>query len=184
MALNQVIGLDFKFDADNLIRGVQESKSYLNALRKEQVANTSAFGNWKDSIKGVEKYLEYQNKTLKVNADRVKALTDALEKTKAKTNASAAEIQRISNYLNDAQIEYNKTSNNIKLYTERLAELKAEAEKAGDAQSTMVDNLSRGTQIMTTAVGNLAATLGSKILSTAVNTITSGISASIKASIG
>ena len=34
MALNQVIGLDFKFDADNLIRGVQESKSYLNALRK------------------------------------------------------------------------------------------------------------------------------------------------------
>lgn len=184
MALNQVIGLDFKFDADNLIRGVQESKSYLNALRKEQVANTSAFGNWKDSIKGVEKYLEYQNKTLKVNADRVKALTDALEKTKAKTNASAAEIQRISNYLNDAQIEYNKTSNNIKLYTERLAELKAEAEKAGDAQSTMVDNLSRGTQIMTTAVGNLAATLGSKILSTAVNTITSGISASINASIG
>ena len=130
MPINETIGIDFQFNTDNLQRGVQESKSYLNALRKEQVANTSAFGDWKNSIKGVETYLKYQNKALQVNEARVKALTNALADEKKKTNASAVEIQRITNLLNDAQIEYNRTANNIKVYTDRLSELQDEAKRA------------------------------------------------------
>ena len=183
MPINETIGVDFQFNTDNLQRGVQESKKYLKDLRKEQVANTSAFGDWKNSIKGVETYLQYQNKALKVNADRVKALTNALEDEKKKTNASAVEIQRITNLLNDAQIEYNKTANNIKVYTDRLSELQDEAKRASAAQSAMTDGLSRGTQIMTTAIGNLAANLGSKAISTAVNLVKEGAKETVEAAI-
>lgn len=183
MPINETIGVDFQFNTDNLQRGVQESKKYLKDLRKEQVANTSAFGDWKNSIKGIETYLQYQNKALKVNADRVKALTNALEDEKKKTNASAVEIQRITNLLNDAQIEYNKTANNIKIYTDRLSELQDEAKRASAAQSAMTDGLSRGTQIMTTAIGNLAANLGAKAISTAVNLVKEGAKATVEAAV-
>lgn len=183
MPINETIGIDFQFNTDNLQRGVQESKTYLKDLRKEQVANTSAFGDWKNSIKGIETYLQYQNKALKVNADRVKALTNALDEEKKKTNASAVEIQRITNLLNEAQIEYNKTSNNIKIYTDRLSELQDEAKRASAAQSAMTDGLSRGTQIMTTAIGNLAANLGAKAISTAVNLVKEGAKATVEAAV-
>ena len=183
MPINETIGIDFQFNTDNLQRGVQESKSYLNALRKEQVANTSAFGDWKNSIKGVETYLKYQNKALQVNEARVKALTNALEDEKKKTNASAVEIQRITNLLNDAQIEYNRTANNIKVYTDRLSELQDEAKRATEAQAAMTDGLSRGTQIMTTAIGNLAATLGAKAVSKAVDLVKEGAQATVEAAV-
>lgn len=183
MPINETIGVDFQFDTDNLQRGVQESKKYLKDLRKEQVANTSAFGDWKNSIKGVETYLQYQNKALKVNEARVKALSNALEDEKKKSNASAVEIQRITNLLNDAQIEYNRTANNIRAYTDRLSELQDEAKRASEAQSAMTDGLSRGTQIMTTAIGNLAATLGAKAISTAVNLVKEGARATVESAI-
>lgn len=183
MSFNETIGLDFEFNTDNLQRGVNEAKSYLSALRKEQKANTSAYGEWQKSIKGVETYLQYQNKALEVNEKRVNALAAALEKEKAKTNASRVEIQRITNLLNDAKIAYNQTSNNIEIYTKRLEELKAEAAATAQANAALTDNLSKGTQIMTTALGNLAGRFGYEAVRKAADIAVQGMKASVSSAI-
>ena len=183
MPFNETLGIEFQFDTDNLQRGTNEAKKYLSDLRKEQKANTTAYGEWQKSIKGVETYLQYQNKALDVNAKRVEALAAALEKEKSKSNASAVEIQRITNMLNDAQIAYNQTSNNISIYTKRLEELKEEAAAADASNSSMVNNLSRGAQIMSTALGTLAGRFGYEAVSKAAGAAVDGAKASVAAAI-
>ena len=183
MPFNETLGIEFQFDTDNLQRGTNEAKKYLSDLRKEQKANTTAYGEWQKSIKGVETYLQYQNKALDVNAKRVEALAAALEKEKSKSNASAVEIQRITNMLNDAQIAYNQTSNNISIYTKRLEELKQEAAAADASNSSMVNNLSRGAQIMSTALGTLAGRFGYEAVSKVAGAAVDGAKASVAAAI-
>ena len=166
---NEVIGLSFEFDADNLRRGITESKKALNSLTKEQNANISAYADWKKSIDGVTKYLEYQQKRLDIQKKTLDGLRQALEKAKASESSTAEEIRRLTDQVSDAERAFNLTQRNINIYTERLSELKKESAAAEAEHSKLMDSVSLKTQAIASATGNFFADVAKKGIELAVN---------------
>lgn len=166
---NEVIGLSFEFDADNLRRGITESKKALNSLTKEQNANISAYADWKKSIDGVTKYLEYQAKRLDIQKKTLDGLRQALEKAKASESSTAEEIRRLTDQVSDAERAFNLTQRNINIYTERLSELKKESAAAEAEHSKLMDSVSLKTQALASATGNFFADVAKKGIQLAVN---------------
>lgn len=159
---NEVIGLSFEFDADNLRRGITESKKALNSLTKEQNANISAYADWKKSIDGVTKYLEYQQKRLDIQKKTLEGLRQALEKAKASESSTAEEIRRLTDQVSDAEKAFNLTQRNINIYTERLSALKKESAEAEAEHSKLMDSVSLKTQAIASATGNFFADVAKK----------------------
>lgn len=166
---NEVIGLSFEFDADNLRRGITESKKALNSLTKEQNANISAYADWKKSIDGVTKYLEYQAKRLEIQKKTLEGLRQALEKAKASESSTAEEIRRLTDQVSDAERAFNLTQRNINIYTERLSELKKESAEAEAEHSKLMDSVSLKTQAIASATGNFFADVAKKGIQLAVD---------------
>lgn len=166
---NEVIGLSFEFDADNLRRGITESKKALNSLTKEQNANISAYADWKKSIDGVTKYLEYQAKRLEIQKKTLDGLRQALEKAKASESSTAEEIRRLTDQVSDAERAFNLTQRNINIYTERLSELKKESAEAEAEHSKLMDSVSLKTQALASATGNFFADVAKKGIQLAVS---------------
>ncbi len=166
---NEVIGLSFEFDADNLRRGITESKKALNSLTKEQNANISAYADWKKSIDGVTKYLEYQAKRLDIQKKTLEGLRQALEKAKASESSTAEEIRRLTDQVSDAERAFNLTQRNINIYTERLSELKKESAAAEAEHSKLMDSVSLKTQALAAATGTFFADVAKKGIGLAVD---------------
>lgn len=148
---DNVIGIAFEMDVEDLKAGLAETKKAITTANKEFSAATSGMDDWTKSSEGLNAKLKQLDTVLVNQKKNLKGYEAELELAKKEHGENSEEVRRLKDKILDAQAAIGKTEKQVRKYSSALSELDGE-NKSADVST---QKLSKSMKTANTSSGQL-----------------------------
>ena len=169
MAEENIVGGKFTIDITNFKQGITEANRLIRLADSEFKSATAGMGAWADSADGLEAKQKQLNKTIELQEEKVRALTQEHARVAAEMGETSAEAINLQIRINNETAALNRNKKALSDTEDAAKGLADGLEDAGDAagdtggftimKGAIADLVSNGIQMAISAVGNLIGSL-------------------------
>lgn len=130
MAENNIIGVDFEINVDDLKNGLTEANKLIGLSNSKFKAASSGLDDWSKSSEGLNAKLEQLTEVQSLQKKKLDAITKAYQKASREQGENSEQAKRLKKQMYDQQTQVNKTKKEFDKYSKELVEVK-KTEKDG-----------------------------------------------------
>ena len=169
MAEENIVGGKFTIDITNFKQGITEANRLIRLADSEFKSATAGMGAWADSSEGLEAKQKQLNRTIELQEEKVRALTEEHKRVASEMGETSAEAINLQIRLNNQIGELNRNKKALSDVEEAAEDMAKGLKDAGDAagdtegftimKGAIADLVASGIQMAISAVGNLVSSL-------------------------
>ena len=124
MAENNVIGVDFQINVDDLKNGLTEANKLIGLSNSKFKAASSGLDDWSKSSEGLQGKLDNLNEVQTIQKKKLDAITKAYQKAAQEQGENSESAMRLKKQMYEQQSQLNKTNKEYNKYSKQLEEIK------------------------------------------------------------
>lgn len=137
MAENNVIGVDFQINVDDLKNGLTEANKLIGLSNSKFKSASSGLDDWANSSEGLQAKLDNLNEVQSLQEKKLKAITKAYKKAAEEQGETSEAAKRLQKQMYDQQTVVNKTKKEYDKYSKKLTDVKNEEKKGQKASKDL-----------------------------------------------